>query len=186
MMQFITLFANTEAATEAAAEQSIFAALGIDWRMLLLQIIAFVILLWVLGKFVYPPMVKAIDNREKAIAESIAAANNAEEQAEKTQEKIEKLFREAREESSQVIESAHKEAAILVKDAEDRAKKRADQIIADTRVQLEQDIAKARQELRTETIQLVALATETIVREKVDTTRDATLISKALEEAQQA
>lgn len=186
-MQLITFFANTEAATEAATgEKSLFGALGIDWRMLLLQIVAFLVLLWVLSKFVYPHLIKAIDNREKAIADSVAAAADAEKHAEESQEKIDKLFKQARAESTQLIDSAHKEAAILVKEAEDKSKKRAEQIVADAHLQIERDIAKARQLLRAETAELVALATEKIVREKVDASRDAKLIDQAIQEATKA
>lgn len=171
------------AATEAAEEVSLFGALGIDWRMLVLQIVAFAILVWILGKFVYPHLISAIDKREQSIADSVAAATEAEENAEKTQAEIEKLFAAARSETSEILESAQKEAAQLVKDAEDKAKQRAEQIVTDARTQLDVDIAKARKLLRSEATELVALATEKIIREKLDAKRDAELIETALEEA---
>lgn len=180
MMQLTPYFA----ATEAAEEASLFGALGIDWRMLVLQVVAFGILVWFLGKFVYPHLISAIDKREKTIADSMAAANQAEERAEQTQAEIEELFRTARTESESIVATAHKEAAAMVKDAEDKAKKRADQIVTDARAQLDQDIVKARKALRAETTELVALATEKIVREKIDAKRDAKLIETALKEAE--
>lgn len=181
MMHMTHYFAAAEA--EAAGNDSLFGALGIDWRMLVLQIVAFGVLVWVLGKFVYPHLIKAIDNREKAIADSVKAANEAEANAEKTQAEIEKLFGEARAEAASIVDTAHKEATNMVKDAEDKAKKRAEQIVADARAQLDQDILKARKALRDEATELVALATEKVVREKVDAKRDAALIAGALEEA---
>jgi F-type H+-transporting ATPase subunit b len=174
------------AAAEAAGNDSLLGALGIDLRLLVLQIIAFAILVWVLGKFVYPILIRAIDKREQAIADSVKAANEAEQNAEKTQVEIEKLFKQAREESAAIVETAHKEAAVMVKDAEDKAKKRADQIVADARAQLDQDVLKARKALRDEATELVALATEKIVREKVDATKDKALITNALREAEAA
>lgn len=171
------------AATEAAAEQSLFGALGIDWRMLLLQIVAFGVLVWFLGKFVFPYLIRAIDKREQAIADSVAAASEAEANAEKTQAEIEKLFEKARTESAAIVETAHKEATAMVKEAEDKSKKRADQIVSDARAQLDQDIIKARKSLRDEATELVALATEKIIREKMDASKDAKLISSAIEEA---
>lgn len=197
MLQLTTLFASTESVAEttqeatdavhtAVEEQSLFGALGIDWRMLLLQIIAFVVLLWILNKFVYPHLLKAIDDREKAISESVAAAENAEKEAEKTQDKIDALFKEARTESALILDSAQKEASSLIKDAEDRAKKRSEQIVSDAKSQIDRDIEKARQQLRDETVELVALATEKIVRKKVDAEHDASLISGAIKEAREA
>ena len=171
-------------ASEAAAEpeKSLFGALGIDWRMLLLQIVAFGIMVWVLGKFVYPHLIKAIDAREAAINESVKAAADAEANAEKTQAEIEKLFKKARAEAAEIVETAHKEAATMVKDAEDKAKVRAEQIVKDARTQLDQDVIAARKALRSEATELVALATEKIVRQKVDSSRDAQLIASAIKD----
>ena len=51
----------TFASTEAAADKDLFGALGIDWRLLVLQVVAFGILVWLLGKFVYPQLVSTIE-----------------------------------------------------------------------------------------------------------------------------
>lgn len=177
MTQFIQILA-TETTGE---EKSLFGALGIDWRQLVLQLIAFAFLVWILGKFVYPHLIKAIDSREQSIEDSVKAATEAESNAEKTQAQIEKLFSEARAEAAGVVDTAHREAAEMVKEAEERSKKRADQIVADARAQLDQDVLKARKTLRNEATELVALATEKIIREKVDTKRDAALIASAVE-----
>lgn len=169
-------------ASEAAEpEKSLFGAIGIDWRQLLLQLIAFAFLVWILGKFVYPHLLKAIDDREKAIEDSVKAATDAESNAEKTQADIEKLFKKARIDAAEIVETAHRESAAMVKEAEDRAKKRGEQIVSDARAQLDQDILKARKALRAEATELVALATEKIIHEKVDAKRDAQLIASAIE-----
>lgn len=180
MINTLQAFAATE---EVVENDSLFSALGIDWRLLVLQIIAFGILVWVLKKFVYPPLIRAIDEREKAIAESVSAAQEAEEKAEEAQQKIEQQLKEARTEAATIVDTAHKEASAMVKEAEDKAKKRAEQIVSDARSQLEVEVTKARKALRDETTGLVALATEKIVREKVDTKRDKSLIETALKEA---
>jgi len=171
------------AATEAGHSDGLFGALGIDWRLLILQIIAFAVLVWFLGKFVYPFLVRAIDKREAAIEESVQAAREAEEKAEKSQSEIDKLLKEARSEATGIIELAHKDAAQQVKDAEDRAKQRAEQIVSEAREQLGRDIIKARKELRADTVELVAQATQQIVKEKVDAKKDKALIDGALKEA---
>jgi len=179
MGQFITQLASTE----AAQNSGLFGALGIDWRLLILQVIAFAVLVWFLGKFIYPILIRAIDKREAAIEESMHAAKAAEEKAEQSQSEIDKLLKEARSEASGIVEMAHKEAQQQVKDAEDRAKQRADQIVSDARQQLSQDIVKARKELRADTVELIAEATEQIVREKVDAKKDKALIEAAMKEA---
>lgn len=178
MMQLTQGFAATE-----TAESGMFEALGIDWRLLILQGVAFVILVWFLGKFVYPHLIKAIDRREERIAESVAAAEAAEEKAESAQAEVEALLKKARTEAAMIVDTAHKEAAAESKEVEERAKKRADQIVSDARAQLDQDIARARKQLRDETTELVALATEKIIGEKLDAARDTKLIKSTLEGA---
>lgn len=173
----------TFAATESSESNSLFGALGIDWRVLILQVIAFSILVWLLGKFIYPILIKAVDKREAAIAESVSAAAEAEAKAESSQAEISRLLKEARSEAAAIIDTAHKEASAQIKEAEDKAKKRSEQIVADARQQLDRDITKARDTLRQETTELVALATEKIIREKVDASKDKTLIATAIKEA---
>lgn len=180
MTQVLSLLASES----SSQDKTLFGALGIDWRMLILQLIAFGFLVWILGKFVYPHLLKAIDDREKSINDSVKAASEAEANAERTQAEVEKLFKEAREEAASIVATAHTEASAMVKEAEERAKSRSEQIVADARTQLDQDVAKARKALRAEATELVALATEKIVRQKIDTKQDAALIASALEEAQ--
>lgn len=179
MQNFLTTFASAE----ASKSEGLFPALGIDVRILVLQIIAFGILVWLLGKFIYPVLLKAIDKREAAIASSVNAAAEAEAKAEASQDEISKLLKEARSEAASIVDIAHKEASSQIKEAEDKAKKQAERIVADAREQLSRDITKARETLRSETTELVALATERIIREKLDSTKDKALIATAIKEA---
>ena len=179
-MQLLHTFASTEA--EAAQSEGLFSVLGIDARTLLLNLIAFVILLWVLKKFVFPPLVKAIDSREQAIAASVAAASEAEAKAEQAQAEISKLLADARAEATDIVGFATTEAATMVKDAEDKAKVRAEQIVSDARAQLDADILKARKTLKADAVALVAAATEKVVGEKLDASKDEARIKQALSE----
>jgi F-type H+-transporting ATPase subunit b len=70
----------------------------------------------------------------------------------------------------------------MVGDAEDKAKQRAEQIVADARTQLDTEVRKAREALKAETVQLIAAATEKVIGEKLDVKKDAGLIKNALGE----
>ncbi len=72
----------------------------------------------------------------------------------------------------------------MVADAESKAKARAEQIVADARQQLDIDIAKAREALKKDAVELVAAATERIIGEKLDDKKDAALVNKALAQEQ--
>lgn len=179
-MQDLFLIASTT--PHAEESQSLFTALGIDVGLLIQQALAFLILVAVLGKFVYPALMKAVDGRREQIEAGIKEAKQAEESLAKAESKVSDMLAEARKEADEILARTNQEAASVVADAEEKAKARAAQIVADARQQLEVDVAKARQALKRDTIELVALATERVVGEKLDEKKDADLVKKALAE----
>jgi F-type H+-transporting ATPase subunit b len=180
-MNVLTQFAATETET---AGGDIFSTLGIDWQLLILQIIAFLILVWLLGKFVYPWLMKSVDERQAKIEESVKAAQEAEAKAESAQEDIAAMLKEARKEAKDIVVTAKDEAAAMVADGEKKAKARADKIVKDAHEQLEKDVIAARKQLHNDTIELVALATEKVVGKAVDSKADDKLIAHAVKEAE--
>lgn len=179
-MQMLTNVAS--AAAEGEESANLLGALGIDWMLLVQQALAFLVLVAVLAKFVYPALMKAVESRREQIESSMKEAKEAEEKLARAEEKIAKMFADARKEADDIIARSSAEANSMVADAEEKAKERAEQIVASAHTQLEADVRKARQALKDDTVELVALATEKIVGEKLDTQKDAKLIGKALEE----
>lgn len=171
-------------AAAAKPQGDIMSALGIDWRLLILQIVAFLILVWLLGKFVYPWLMKSVDERQKNIEEAARAAKNAQELAVGAQHETADLLAKARREASEIVATAKLEAAELAENTEARARTTAERIVADAHAQLEKDIDKARRELHDETLHLIGLATEKVVRKRLDTKGDEALIADALKEAE--
>ena len=176
-MDYLTRFAATE-----AAGGDIFSTLGIDWRLLVLQIVAFLILVWALGKFVYPWLMKSVDERQDAIEASAKAAEAAEKNAVEAQEKIAKMLKDARVEAKDIVATAKDEATAMIAESESKAKSRADKIVKDAHDQLEKDVIAARKALHNDTIELVALATEKIVGKSVSDTVDKKIITAAVKE----
>jgi F-type H+-transporting ATPase subunit b len=176
-MHDLLIVASTE---EASA--GLFEALGLNGKLLIEQGLAFLILVVLLAKFVYPALVKAIDSRRDQIEAGMQEAKQAQEALVVAESKVADLLAEARKEADDIIARTQQEANSMVADAEEKAKTRAEQIVSDARAQLETDIAKARRALKEETIQLVALATEKVVGEKLDERKDAGLIKEALQE----
>ena len=67
-MEYYTQLTVLAATAEASADEGILAALGIDWMLLAIQLVAFLVLVWILRKFVYPVFIRIIDEREEKIA----------------------------------------------------------------------------------------------------------------------
>ncbi len=159
---------------------NLFQSLGLNGQLFIEQGLAFVILLWVLSKFVYPALIKSIDARRDQIEAGLEEAKESQAVLERAEARVEELLAEARKDADDLLARSHQEAGAMIAEAEGKAKQRAQQIVVDARTQLETDITKARQMLKDETVKLVATATERVVREKIDDSKDASLIKNAL------
>ena len=177
-MTFLSQFAE---ATEAQGD--IFSTLGIDWRLLIIQIVAFLILVFLLGKFVYPWLMKSVDERQANIEAASKAAVKAQKAAQASQETVAELLAEARKEAAEIVSTAKTESAEIVSLSEKKAQKNAERIIADAQGQLAKDVENARKVLYNDTLELVGLATEKVVKAKLDKKADSDLIAAAIKES---
>lgn len=177
-MNFLSQFA-----AEHEASGDIFSALGIDWRLLILQIVAFLILVVLLGKFVYPWLMKSVDERQANIEAAAKAAAKAQEAVEKNKEEVASLLDEARKEAADIVSTAKLEAAELVSASEEKARTSAEQIVAAAHDQIEKDVEQVKKELYNETLELVAMATEKVIGTKLTEKADSDLIAKAVKES---
>ncbi len=174
----LQLFAST-----SAESGDIFTSLGIDWTLLAVQIVAFLILVGVLGKFIYPVFNRVIDERQEKIEASTKAAEAAQESAETAQKEVEKLLATARKEAKDIVATAKAEATAAVEAADTKASQKAKKIVESAHEQIEKDILAAKKALHNETIELVALATEAVLKQKIDSKTDQALIAAAVKDA---
>lgn len=174
---------NTFTTFAEAESSNLFSALGIDWQMLLFQGIAFLVLVVVLAKWVFPILFKAVDDRQTKIEESTKAAQEAEKKAESAEAKIEEVLKKARGEAADIVSTAKDEATGMIEKAESDAKKRSDRIVAEAQENLEKDVLAARETLKKDTLKLVKEAASMATSAVADSKLDAALIKKSLEGA---
>ena len=172
------------AASEASGKSDIFASLGIDVRLLVIQTVAFLILLWVLSRFVYPVLSGMLEKREATIRDGIEAAQNAEKKAVEANAEVEALLGNARKQAKAVIALAKDEAASIAETANENAVKQTERMLKKASDEIEKEVESARKALRDETIDLVSLATEKVVGGAMTDTIDKKVIATALKEAQ--
>ena len=180
MKHILTYFANTEATSEKA---DMFVSLGIDWKMLLLQTIAFLILLWFLKKYVYPALLSMLDKHDEEVNAAYKAAKIAEEKAATAESKIDTMLTEARAEAKDIVATAKKEANAMVADAEEKGRATADQLIASAHAEISQEVLAAKKALHNEAADLVVLATKKVVGDAMDAKLDKDVINTAIEES---
>lgn len=170
------------AASETSSSGDIFTSLGINGQMLLFQAIAFLILVFILSKWVFPVLMKAVDDRQEAIEAGTKAAEQAEKKAAEAEEQLQKLLKEARAEAKDIVVTAKDEANAMIAASEQKAKARAEKIVRDAHEQLEKDVIAARKALHNETLDLVAMATEKVVGRSVNKDINKTIIAEAVKD----
>ena len=173
---------NSITGVASAQKEGLLGSLGIDVQLLVLQTIAFLILLAVLSKFVFPVLGRMLEKREKLIEDSVKAARDADKNARESEEKISKLIAGAQKEASEIVASAREQAEILASETDKRAKERAETIMSTAQADIAKEIEKARTTLRNEVIDLVALATERVASKAVSKEIDSKVIAASIEE----
>ena len=169
---------SAEAHSEAAGGLSEF---GIDPIKIALLAGVFVILYFLLKKFALEKIVKTLEDRHQTIAEGLANAEKVSKQLQDAEVKQAEMLKNARTEADGIIAQAQKESGAMIKEAEDRATVKAEKIVADAKAHLDSEVSRAREELKKETLKLVAQATSVVLQEKIDSKSDEQLIKRALE-----
>lgn len=167
-------------AETAAAEPEGVAVLGIDIKVILLQAGTFLILFFIIKKFALESIVSTLEQRRKTIDKGIDLGVEMEKKKAEFDEEVKKIHQEARAEADKIIASASKEADGLIKQGEAQATKKIEQMMVDAEGRIEREVDKARRQLKTEMLSLVSEATEAIIAEKLDKTKDANIIERAL------
>lgn len=165
-----------------ASHSNIFTTLGIDWKVLILQIVGFLVLVVILGKFVYPWLMQSVDQRKEQLDYAAKAAEEAKKAAETSERVIAQMLEEARKEAADIVHTARQESVQVIEKAQQKARQSADTIVTEAHEQIEKDITKAQQVLRTETVSLVAAATERVIGSVATTKIDEAFINQIIKE----
>ena len=173
-------FAETVESAEASG--NILSSLGIEWQMLIFQTIGFALVVFLLGKFVFPTFMKQIDERQEKIEAGLKAAHEAEKNAASADAKIEEKLKEAREQAKEIVATAKNEAAQMLEKADERSKAKAETTLEEARAEINREVLAAKQVLHNETLELVALATERVIGKTHSKAADKAVISDSLKE----
>ncbi len=142
------------------------------------QMIAFAIFVWFCIRFVWPPLLGAIEERQKTITEGLAAADRAGRDLELAQEKATQTMREARKEIAQIMEAANKRGAQIVEEAKSQAREEGERLKKAAQAEIEQELQRAREELRKRVAELAVLGAQRILEQSVDTEANRALVDK--------
>jgi F-type H+-transporting ATPase subunit b len=135
---------------------------------LLGQMISFAIFVWFCMKYVWPPLINAMQERQKKIAEGLQEADRAAKDLELAQKKATDLLREAKEQAAQLIEQANKRANQLVEESKDQARAEGDRLKTAAQADIEQEVQRAKEALRAQVSALSLLGAEKILQSSVN------------------
>ncbi len=132
------------------------------------QMIAFVGFVWFCMKYVWPPIMAAMEEREQKIADGLAAADRASHDLELAKEKAVERLKEAKEEAAGIIDAANKRANQLVEEAKEAAVAEADRVKASAQAEIEQETNRALEALRREVATLSLVGAEKVLGASID------------------
>jgi F-type H+-transporting ATPase subunit b len=138
------------------------------------QLVFFAILIWFSWRFIWPPLMNAIEERQKKIADGLAAAERSQKDLNEAQDRVNEALREARGKANEIIEQAHQRANQLIDQAKNDAVAEAERQKAAAQAEIEQSVHRAREQLRTQVAALAVAGAEKLIQREInaDTHRD--------------
>lgn len=140
------------------------------------QSITFAVFVWFCMKFVWPPIVNALEARKKQIADGLAAADRGKHELELAAKRASESLREAKQKSAEIIAQAEKRATQMIEEAKNNAKEEGERMIAAAKAEIEQESHRAREALRGDVAALVVAGASKILRREVNPQAHADLL----------
>jgi F-type H+-transporting ATPase subunit b len=143
---------------------------------LIAQAVSFAAFIWFTVKFIWPPMLRAIEARQKTVADGLAAAEQGRRSLETSTREAEEAMRAARARAAELLSQAEKRGAQLIDEARSAAKDEGSREKAAARAEIEQAMTQAREQLRDRVASLAVAGAEKILRREVDARAHAELL----------
>jgi F-type H+-transporting ATPase subunit b len=132
------------------------------------EAIWFGVFIWITMKYVWPPLAKAMADRQKLIADGLAASERAKHELDLAGKRSADALRDAKAKAAEVIAAAEKRGAQMVEEAKLTAKVEADKVVAASKAEIAQLLEQARSELRDRVADLAVAGAERILKREVD------------------
>lgn len=149
---------------------------------LIAQALTFAILIWFTAKFVWPPLMAAIESRQKTIADGLAAGERGKHDLEMAAKRSAEIIREAKEKAAEILAGGDKRASEIIEAAKVQAKTEADRIIAGAKAEIDQEVFRAKEQLRTQVSAIALAGAGKILGREIDAKAHNDLLEKLVAE----
>ncbi|MDH3273988.1 MAG: F0F1 ATP synthase subunit B [Gammaproteobacteria bacterium] len=146
------------------------------------QTIAMIVFVWFCMKFIWPPLLAAIEDRQQTIADGLAAADKGQESLEKATAEAEGIIAEARKQATGILDQAHARANEIVADGKADGTKERERQLAAAKAEIEQETNRAREELRGQVSAVALSGAEKILKREIDAAEHDEILGKLAQE----
>ena len=146
------------------------------------QSIAMIVFVWFCMKFIWPPLLNAIEERQERIAEGLAAADQGEKRLEEARAQADEVVSEARKQATGILDQAHARANEIVAEGKTDGVKERDRQLAAAKAEIEQETSRAREELRGEVSAVALAGAEKILSREIDAKEHDDILGKLAQE----
>jgi len=143
---------------------------------LIAQAITFALLIWFTVKLIWPHMLRAIETRQKTIADGLAAAERGHQELEASSKRADEAIAEARGRAAEILAQTEKRSVQLIEEAKGAAKNEGNREKVAAKAEIEQEFARAREQLRDQVAALAVAGAEKILQREVDAKAHADLL----------
>ncbi len=146
------------------------------------QTIAMIVFVWFCMKFIWPPILAALEERQKQIEEGLAAADKGQESLVKAAAEADEIVAEARAQATGILDQAHARANEIVADGKQDGVKERDRQLAAAKAEIEQESNRAREELRGQVAAIAIASAEKILNREIDKKAHGDILGKLAQE----
>ena len=144
---------------------------------LLMQAVAFAVFIWLCAKFIWPHLMRAIETRQKQIADGLAAGEEGRHGLASAEKRIDEMMTEAKTRTSEIVAQGEKLKSEAVDQAKTDAKTEGDRILAAAKAEIEQEVSRAKEALRSQVAALAVAGAAKILKREVDAKAHAELLA---------
>ena len=146
------------------------------------QTIAMIVFVWFCMKFIWPPILNALEERQQQIEEGLAAADKSQEKLVEAQAQADEIVAEARQQATGILDQAHARANEIVADGKDAGVKERERQLTAAKAEIEQEANKAREELRGQVSAIAIASAEKILNREIDDKAHEDILGKLAQE----
>ena len=161
-----------------------FESFGVNWISLVWYLVLFVLVLFLLRRYAFGPILGAIDERQRSINESLDDAEKAARSVKESQEKAEKILWDASAEAQEIIRNGEKVGRDLQDRARETARAEADALIAKARTEIERERLAAIQDIRHQAVDLALVAASRVIETNLSSEQNQKLAEEAIMHAE--